>query len=117
MRIPKKIDFNIPKIITIDPAATFRDFDLLPAYDAQCKAASNWWESYIKKNIDNGIEIDNGNIMVISKGIENPGCIRVSYFNRLKNGELYAIMHHEYKTEEMEDLFHEHLFEYSCLEF
>ena len=102
----------VPGLIKIKPIEAFKNRSLRPEYNRQCDNALKFWTDYIFNNVENGIEIEDKNIMIISKGINNPGYIRISIFNR-ENNSLYAIMHKEYKPTEIKQLFSDYLLKLS----
>lgn len=103
----------VPELIKIKPIEAFKNRSLRPEYNRQCDNALKFWTDYIFNNVENGIEIEDKNIMIISKGINNPGYIRISIFNHEKDYSLYAVMHKEYKPTEMKRLFNDYLLKIS----
>ena len=95
----------VPELIKIKPIEAFKNRSLRSEYNTQCDNALKFWTDYIFNNVENGIEIEDKNIMIISKGINNPGYIRISIFNHERDYSLYAVMHKEYKPTEMKRLF------------
>lgn len=103
----------VPELIKIKPIEAFKNRSLRPEYNSQCDNALKFWTDYIFNNVENGIEIEDKNIMIISKGINNPGYIRISIFNHEKDYSLYAVTHKEYKPTEMKRLFNDYLLKIS----
>lgn len=112
----RKQEFYIPKLkFELDGAVIFfGNKEEIERYKKEQSRVFNEWRNLLLEILDgktNCISIDQTNtVCTLSHGIENKDTVRYSNFFKKTNGELDAILHHEFSKDDLDVLIYTYLF-------